>query len=180
MDTLKVIIENWPKTKHFLEYMPVAIAVIALVVSLYSVYLTRKSFIASHRPYVWGSNYGVVDSENKTIIPIPFRVAYRVKNAPARIIRTEVTISLNAEPLLTHVETNIVRFPDDMSEWGFSVGEEEFIKVMNRSTEDRSKLSRLISLEYSSLDGGKTYHYKLRQSFSPAENQWKDTGEEAD
>ena len=96
MDTVKVIVENWPKTKHFLEYIPVVIAVIALVVSLYSVYLTRKSFIASHRPFVWASNYGVIDTDKKTIIPIPLRVAYRVRNAPVKIIQTEVTISLNA------------------------------------------------------------------------------------
>jgi hypothetical protein len=179
MDTIKVIVENWPKTKLLLEYMPVVIAVIALGVSLYSVYLTRKAFIASHRPYVWGSNYGFIDPDRKTIIPIPFRVLYRVKNAPARIIRTEVTISLSAEPLLTSIEANIVRFPDDRSEWSFGIGEENFKKIMNRSNEDKAKLSRLISLKYSSLDGGKTYYYKLKQSFSPAENQWKDTSEEA-
>lgn len=177
---MKVIIENWPEKKYFLEYIPVLIAVIALGVSLYSVYLTRKAFIASHRPYVWGSNYGVIDRDRKTIIPIPFRVAYRVKNAPAKIIQTEVIISLGAEPLLTDKETNIVRFPDDTSEWSFGVSEEEFKKIMNRPTDDKAKLDRLISIEYSSLGGGKTYHYKLRQSFNPAENQWKDISEEAD
>ncbi len=116
----------------------------------------------------------------KALIPIPFRIAYCVRNAPARIIRTEVTINLDAIPLLTHKETNFVRFPDDRSEWSFAVGEEDFKKIMNRSNEDKAKLSRLVLLEYSSLDGGKTYHYKLQQSFNPAENQWKDNSEEAD
>jgi len=51
---------------------------------------------------------------------------------------------------------------------------------MNRSNEDKAKLSRLTSLEYSSLDGGKIYHYKLQQSFNAAENQWKDISEDAD
>jgi hypothetical protein len=180
MDTIKVVIENWPKTKLLLEYIPIIIAVIALAVSLYSVYLTRRSFIASHRPYVWGSNYGVLDPEKKTIIPIPFRVGYRVKNSPAKIIRTEVKINLIAEPLFVQTERNIVRFPDERSEWSFSIGKENFIKIMNRSNEDIAKLSRLISIEYSSLDGGKIYHYKLQQSFDPTENQWKDASEEAD
>lgn len=178
MDTVNVIVENWPK-KNLLEYIPVVIAVIALVLSLYSVFLTRSSFIASHRPYVWATNYGVIDPDRKTIIPIPFRVAYRVTNAPARIVRTQVTISLSTKPVLTHEETNLVRFPDDRSEWSFGIGEEEFKKLMNRSEEDKAKLSRLIMVEYSSLDGGKTYHYRLQQSFSPAENQWKDISEEA-
>lgn len=180
MDTVKVIVENWPKTKHFLEYMPVVIAVIALLVSLYSVYLTRNAFIASHRPYVWASNYGVIDADRKTIIPIPFRVAYRVKNAPARILRAEVKINLGAKELLAHSDHNMVRFPDERSEWSFSISKDQFEEIMNRPVDEKGKLSRLISVEYSSLDGGKNYNYKLVQSYSPAENQWKDTNEEAD
>ncbi len=180
MDTVKVIVENWPKTRQFLEYMPVVIAVIALAVSLYSVYLTREAFIASHRPYVWASNYGVIDSDKKTILPIPFRVAYRVRNAPAKIVRSEIRIKLGEQELLVHEDHNVVRFPDERSEWSFSIGKDHFEKIMDRSDEDKAKLSRLISIDYSSLDGGKNYHYKLQQSFSPAENQWKDTNEEAD
>lgn len=179
MDTLKVVIENWPE-KHLLEYIPIIIAVIAVIVSLYSVYLTRESFIASHRPYVWASNYGVIDPDKKTIIPIPFRVAYRVRNSPAKIIRTEVKVNLRAEPLLVYNDQNIVRFPDERSEWSFSIGEEDFKKIMNRSNEEKAKLSRFISIEYSSLDGERIYHYKLQQSFNPTDNQWKDTTEEAD
>lgn len=177
---MKVIIENWPRTKYFLEHIPIIIAVIALAVSLYSVYLTRRSFIASHRPYVWASNYGVHDPDKKTIIPIPFRVGYRVQNSPAKIIRTEVKIDLNGELLFVYTKKNIVRFPDERSEWSFTIGEEDFKKIMNRSNEDKYRLVRLISLKYSSLNGGKIYHYKLQQSFNPIENQWKDINEEAD
>lgn len=180
MDIVKVVIENWPKKNYLLEYTPIIIAVIALAVALYSVYLTRKSFIASHRPYVWASNYGVHDPDKKTIIPIPYRVAYRVKNSPAKIIRAEVKISLGKEPLLSHAEENIVRFPDERSEWSYSIGEEDYKKIMNRSDEDKSKLSRIISIEYSSFGGGKIYHYKLQQSFNPSDDQWKVISEEAD
>ena len=180
METIKVIVENWPKTKLLLEYIPLAIAVIALLVSLYSVYLTRKSFIAAHRPYVWASNYGVIDSEKKTIIPIPFRVAFRVKNAPAKIVRMEVKIEHDGQKLFVHAEDNIVRFPDERSEWSFSIGEGDFKKVMHRSDDEKTKLSRSISMEYSSLNAGRIYHYKLQQSFNSAENQWKDITEEAD
>lgn len=180
MDTTKVIIENWPKTNPLLAYIPLIIAIIALGASLYSVNLTRRAFIVSHRPYVWAGNYGVIDSDKKTITPIPFRVSYRVKNSPARIIRTEVKINLNMEPLFVQTEENLVRFPDERSEWSFTIGEENFKKIMNRSNEDKAKLVRLISIEYSSLDGGKIYHYKLQQSFEPIENQWKDNSEKAD
>ena len=178
MNLLKVIVENWPK-KDLFEYIPLGIAIIALAVSLYSVYLTRKSFIASHRPYVWATNYGVIDQERK-IIPTPFIVGYRVKNSPAKIIQTKVKIILNAETLLVHTDRDMVRFPDERSEWTFSIGEEDFAKIMLRSNADKAKLARIMSIEYSALDGGKTYHYKLQQSFNPNENQWKDISEDAD
>ncbi len=174
MDVTKVIIENWPKKNHILEYLPIIIAVTAVVISLYSAYLTRRSFIASHRPYVWASNYGVIDHDKKTIIPIPHRVGYRVKNSPAKIISTEVTIRLNNKILLSHKDENIVRFPDESSEWNFSIGKADFKKIMNRSNEDKTKLIRYISVKYSSLNGGKSYHYELQQTFDPMENQWKD------
>jgi len=180
MDATKVIIENWPKTNHLLVYIPLFIALVALGVSLYSAYLTRKSFIKSHRPYVWADNYGVIDSEKKSIIPIPHKVAFRIKNSPARIIKMEVKISLDKETLFVSTKENFVRFPDETSEWGFGIGKEDFDKIMNRPDEDKSKLVRLISLEYSSLDGGEIYPYKLEQSFEPSENQWKDTSVEAD
>ncbi len=177
MDVTKVIIENWPKTNLLLQYMPIIVAVIALGISLYSAHLTRKSFIASHRPYVWGGNYGVIDSENKTIIPIPHRLLYRVKNSPAKIIKTEIKITLNDETLLVHKDENLARFPDENSEWNFSIGEENYNQIMNRSTEDQANLLRHISIEYSSLGGGEKYMYKLGQAFGPVENQGKDNSE---
>ncbi len=179
MDVTKVLIENWPKTNYLSVYLPITIAIIALCISAYSIYTTRKIFVESHRPYVWASNYGVPDHEKKTIIPVPFRVACRVKNSPARIIRMEVKINLNIETLFVNTEKNMVRFPDETSEWHFDIGKEDFEKIMNRSNEDKSKLVRLISLEYSSLDGGKIYHYNLEQSFIPIANQWKNTNEKA-
>ncbi len=180
MDATKVIIENWPKTNYLLVYIPLFIALSALVVSWYSAYLTRKSFIMSHRPYVWGSSYAVIDSDNKTIIPVPHKVGYRVRNSPARIIRSEVKISLNKEMLLVNTVEDLVRFPDEKSEWSFGVGEKNFKEIMDRSDEEKSKLVRLISLYYSSFCDTKIYHYELTQSFEPSENQWKDTNEKSD
>jgi hypothetical protein len=174
MDVTKVIIENWPKADHILEYLPIIIAVTAVAVSLYSAYLTRRAFIASHRPFVWASNYGVVDHDKKTITQIPHRIAYRVKNSPAKIISTEVIIRLNNEALLSHKDANIVRFPDESSEWSFSIGIADFERMMNRSNEDKAKLIRNISVKHSSLNGREGYYYELQQTFDPVENQWKD------
>lgn len=91
----------------------------------------------------------------------------------------EIKINLNGERLFVHTKENFVRFPDETSEWAFTIGKEDFDKIMLRSDKDKSKLVRIISLEYSSLGGGKIYRYKLEQSFSPNENQWEDNNEEA-
>lgn len=111
---------------------------------------------------------------------VPSKAMFRVKNSSARIIRMEVKINLNMETLLVWLEENLVRFPDEISEWSFWIGKKNFEKIMNRSNEEKSKLIRLISLEYLSLDGGKIYHFKLQQSFNPIENQWKNISEKVD
>ena len=92
----------------------------------------------------------------------------------------ELKINLNMEPLFERSEKDMVRFPDERIEWSYGISKEEFDKIMNRSNGEKSKLVRLISLEYSSLNGGKIYHFNLEQSFIPIENQWKDTNEKAD
>lgn len=180
MEVTKVIIENLPKTPWYKEWMPIIIAIIALVMSIISLYWTRKEYIKSNRPFVWASNYGVIDAENKTIIPIPFRIGCRVKNSPARILQMEVSVILNKSILFTHAEKNFVRFPDETSEWSFSIGKDEYEKIMNRSDGEKSNLKRIISIVYSSLDGGKIYHYRLEQLFIKAENQWEGVLQKAD
>ena len=180
MEATKVIIENLPNTPWYKDWIPISIAVIALIMSIISLYWTRKEYTKSSRPFVWASNYGVIDAENKTILPIPFRIGCRVKNSPARILQMDVNIFLNKKVLFTHTEKNYVRFPDENSEWSFTIGKKEFEQIMNRPNSEKSNLVRIISINYSSLDGSRIYHYKLEQLFIQADNQWKDTDEKAD
>jgi len=180
MDVTKVVIENWPKTNYLSIYIPIIIAIIALSISVYSICITRKIFVESHRPYVWAMNYSVPGHDKNTLIPVPYKVMFCVKNSPARIIRVEVKINLNMETLYTWQKENLVEFPHEMTEWSFGFSKEDFDKIMDRSNEEKSKLVRLISLEYSSLDVGKIYHFNLEQSFIPIENQWNDINTKAD
>jgi hypothetical protein len=180
LDTLKVLVENWQHTPWYRDWIPIGVAIIALLVSLVSLDWTREQFARSSRPFVWASNYGVIDQVNKTIIPIPFRVGFRVKNSPARILRLHVQIELNAKSLFTNTLTNLVRFPDESSEWSFTIGKSQFDTIMDRPQAEKAQLIRSISLEYSSLDGGRVYQFKLIQTFNPADNQWADSDETAD
>jgi len=180
MDVTKVVIENWPKTNYLSTYIPIFIALIALCISAYSIYTTRKIFVDSHRPYVWASNYVYIDQEGNATSSVPYTVACHVKNSPARIIQTELKINLNMETVFVHTERNMVRFPDEMYEWSFDFNMDDFHKIRTRTYEAKSKLVRLISLKYSSLDGGKIYHYNLKQSFIPSANEWEAVEETAD
>jgi hypothetical protein len=183
MDVTKVVIENWPKANYLSIHIPIIIATIALFISAYSIYTTRKIFVESHRPYVWASNYEFTEHEKGTIIisqPFTFSADCHVKNSPARIIRAELKINLNMETLFVDTEKNAVRFPDVKAYWDVDISMEDFDKIMNRPNEDKSKLVRLISLEYSSLDGGKIYHYNLEQSYNPIPNQWENIKEKTD
>jgi|SRR5580692_10884352 hypothetical protein len=84
MDKLRVTIDNWQHNPWYHEWVPIFIALISLITSLISLYWNRKENIISRRPYVWASNYGVIDNVQKTIIPIPFRVAFRIINSPVK------------------------------------------------------------------------------------------------
>jgi len=167
MGTTKVLNTPW-----FKEWIPILIALIALGTSIISLYWTRIEQIKSTRPFVWASSYGVIDNVNKTIIPIPFRVGCRVKNSPARILQRDVIIHLETNELFRHTDKNLVQFPDESSEWNFTIGQTDFERIKNRPISEQSKLIRTISIKYTSLDGGKNYNYKLKQVFIPLDNQW--------
>ena len=173
MDVAKVVIENWPKTNNLSVFIPVIIAIIALCISLYSTSLTRKIFIESHRPYVWVSNY---NSEYFT----PLSVTCHVINSPARIIQMELKMNLNMETLSVRTERDIVRFPDEMYSWDLDMSIEDFDKIRTRSYEAKSKLVRLISLKYSSLNDGKIYNYNLKQSYISSADDWENVEETTD
>ena len=151
MGTTKVLIENWPNTPWFKEWIPIIIALIALFTSIISLYWTRIEQTKSSRPFVWASSYGVIDNVNKTIIPVPFRVGYRVKNSPARILQIDTVINLEVTELFRHTVENLVQFPDESSEWNFTIGQTDFERIMNRPISEQSKLIRTISIKYSSL-----------------------------
>lgn len=173
MDITKVVIENWPKTNNLIIYIPMFVAMIALGISLYSIYITRKIFVESNRPYVWVSNY--ISKYN-----VPLVVACHVINSPARIIQMELKMNLNMETLSVHTERDMVRFPDEMYEWRFDMSMDDFHKIITRACEAKSKLVRLISLKYSSLNGGKIHNYNLKQLFNFSVDDWEDVEETTD
>ena len=166
METTKVIIENLPNSPWYKEWIPIIIAIIALITSLISLYWTRQQYIKSTRPFVWAFNYSVIDADHKTVLPIPFRICCRVKNAPAKIAQMDVKIILNMNVLATYTKKDFVQFPDEASEWSFSFGQDEYKRIMNRPIIEQSNLKRIISIIYSSMDVEKKYTYKYWSKYN--------------
>ncbi len=168
---IEAFVENWPKSGYVAQYTPIGIALLALAVSVYSAYFTQVSFVVSQRPYVWAISYSYLDDGR--ITSDPSRIAFRVKNSPARISRQDIRIEYNAALLHSYTMEDEVRFPDDRSEWSYTVGVEKFRHIMDLA-KDPTKLARSVVIHYSSLDGGKTYTFEIVQTFDPNSNQWKD------
>ncbi len=179
MESIKIFIENWPTTNWVAQYTPIVIAAIAVIVSLYSAYLSRRSFDLSSRPYVWASSYGVVDQGKRHIDPVPQRVGYRVKNAPAKVLESLISVNLGDEQIFSHNEQNFVRFPDESSEWSFAIGQDSFESIMNKYDTSDQPLIRKVDVKYMALSGGRKYKYSLVQEYIKSENQWKDIGSQA-
>lgn len=160
--------------------LSILIASLALVATIISLYWTRVQYINSSRPYVWANNTIGTDPTTKSIIPIPSFISCLVLNSPARILQINVKITLDKTELFSYTKINFVRYPSEKVEWNTEIRIDEFNKIMNRSPSEKAKLKRIISIDYSSINGGKTYHYKLEQSFTPDLNQWDGINEEAD
>ncbi|HKK83103.1 MAG TPA: hypothetical protein VJ958_02620 [Atribacterota bacterium] len=173
MDIIKVVIENWPKSNYLFEYIPIIIAIIALGLSLYSIFITRKSFIDSNRPYVWASNY-------KSNALAPLHVSFYAMNSPARIIKMQLKITSNSESLSSLEEKNFLVFPKEMYSIIFKMSYDDFDKICEKSYKEKSELNRIISFDYSSLNFGRIYHYILEQKYDFQKHDWENISENSD
>ena len=173
MDTVKVIIQNWPEPNSLLNYMSIIIALLALFVSIYSMCITRKSFIASNRPFVWAANYG----QNSTLIP--YKVGYSLINSPATIKYLNISIILDNQRIFTHTEKNFIRLPDVRNYWSFNIGKNKFEQIIDRPEAEKKRLLRVITIKYSAFGGGKVYNFHLEQLFNTDDGQWQDKSSKA-
>jgi len=180
MDSTKVMIENWPQTNPIVMWIPIVVALLALGVSLYVADLTRRAFIQSTRPYVWAVSYSYLDPNSHTLVALPSKIIFRVRNAPAKILSSHVHIVWKEKTVLSYHSGGEVRFPDEKSEWTFDCARDKWEEIITAARKESNQLQRNVSLEYSALGRGRTYRYKLHQTFEPKDNTWRDTLEEAD
>ncbi|MFH1616100.1 MAG: hypothetical protein ABIG61_13570 [Planctomycetota bacterium] len=90
MEPVKVIVENWPKAAPFLlEWAPTIIALVAVIVAIYSMRVSIRDTIASHRPYVCALTFAYLEN-SKIAIDIKTLMKLCI-NAPAEIVKEEYT-----------------------------------------------------------------------------------------
>lgn len=180
MEPKKVKIEKLPKSPWYKD-PPIWIAIFALIATVVSLYLTREQYIKSSRPFVWGTN-----CEDQSGHPMPQTINIGVHNSHARIISLKYGITgdpNNRIPAIEYSDRTI--YPDLKVIWKVDYGNKVYSYLFSLPDSIKSKLLRSISIEYSSLDSKKKYHYKLIQSYrfepeSPAFDEWDNTTEEAD
>jgi hypothetical protein len=169
MNSVPITVTNWPSADVG-TIATVFIALISLAVALYSANLSRNTAILASRPYVWAANYVVISDAKNTLVPRPDMLMLRVYNSPANIIRQCVNFYIGDDHILGHCDENFVRFPDDKSEWTFSLGTKDFRELFNRQNPEN--IERHVEVSFKAIGGSITYTYSLKQRFNPPDNQW--------
>ncbi|HLO71281.1 MAG TPA: hypothetical protein VK167_10450 [Flavipsychrobacter sp.] len=172
MNKIRVFVENWQQDPWYNVWIPIIIAVLSLIISIYTIYISQKQFTRNIRPYVWAASYSFHGPNG--LQNIPHRLAYRVKNAPARILSVNVKFMLNDAELFAFPDSNVVRYPDETSEWSHGLDQHTFNQIMNRPIAEQQNLRRIVDIAYQSLDGGDTYTFNMVQGYVPADSQWRD------
>ncbi|EGQ8053816.1 hypothetical protein HPX47_001170 [Vibrio alginolyticus] len=173
MDRVKIFVENWPETDLVYQIVPIIVAVSALVVSLYTAYLSRSSFEMASRPYLSAHIYTFLTNDNSAIPSID-RIKYELTNAPTKIVRNEIRVLLGGELVFEKKEENLVWFPMNNGEIVFSISKQVLEEILEAANKSKLKLEREILVKYQPLNLRKTYEYVKVQEFDLINNQWLD------
>lgn len=180
MENQNEVCRKRPVWQLIATWASIGIAFVAVTTSVISNCNTRKEYIQTTRPFVWSLDYSVYNDSLNSLVLIPEKVMFLVSNNPAKINKLIFDISLNRNSLFKHTQNEFVRFPEERSEWTYTVPSES-IESINRNAEGQlNKLVRTIEIEYSSIYGGTIYHYLKRGVFEPTERKWITFHEETD
>ncbi len=181
IESQRVSVENLPKTKRWWqEYIPLLIAVLALGVSIYSAYLSRKEFIAAYRPYIYVSNRRT-EEDGKKIMDIN-TVVLKCLNAPARIVnqeafyiliktkendKEEVTKSI---PLNFTITSNIL-YPSESTTSQITFTYDFKKEILAKDS--NAKLRRKVRIDYKELSTDRKYYFEGYWDYNRTYNVWE-------
>ena len=181
IELIRVFVKNLAKSKKWWQdYAPLIIAVLALGVSIYSAHLSRKEFIAAHRPYVHVTNRKM-EEDGKTSMDVN-TVLLGCLNAPAKITDKKASYILiktnkNGEeevaeqiPLNFKVVSNIL-YPSEssISQFTFLYNFKNEILAKNPDI----KLRRNIRIDYKELSTDKRYYFEGYWDYNRKHDVWE-------
>ena len=180
MDTINVLIKELPEQGWLKDWLPLLTAFLALLISFYSAYLSRKEQVRASRPFVWAMNFATLDDKNNAIEQ-PQTFAYKILNAPA-IINTSIKVFAissngdNTKDLHFHKEENQVKYPNESVQYTYAIPDFDKLIIDANNYET---IVRIINISYKSLAGGNDYTYEIRSKYNHKQKRWLDTYNEA-
>ncbi len=173
----RVFVENLPKPKGWLrENVPIIIAVLAIIASIYSINLSTKDFIATHRPYVYAVSRRKPEN-NKSVMDVK-TVLYPCLNVPAKITNHEIYYEIvktnkNDEEEIRKIPIEslgpIVLYPTATPETQQTILYDFEKEVLDPNV----KLKRKIKIEYKELSSDRTYHFEGIWDYNKVCNVWE-------
>jgi hypothetical protein len=175
MNSTKVFIENLPPPQEwYVTWIPIIIALCAIIVSLYSLYLSRRQYRDSSRPFLFSLTNYLAIQNNGAPFHRPEILPYKIINAPAIIKKMKIEFYIQSGPQKTVLHlaeiTDLSIFPADMTESSYNYA--ELSEDLSLCTGD-STLKRHVRFDYTALSGGKKYFFEAESEYNFADNTWK-------
>ena len=181
MEAKRVIVENLPKPKRWeQENAGIIIALLAVLVSLYSLRLAQKEFIAAHRPYVFASPRRITKNGTATMDVNTFIL--RCLNAPAKITNQNVNCLVlktkeNGEeeliktiPVSERSDSDVI-YPSENTSTQITILN-NLIKKNILSTNPEDELRIKVRLEYKELSTNRTYYFEGNWDYNRKFDVW--------
>ena len=168
-------VENLPKPRRWWQEYAFIIAVLALGVSIYSAYLSRREYIAAHRPYVYASTrtHENGSADVHTVI-------VRSLNAPARIINQEFCYMV-VSPMESGEDNHEMKyerkFTDESIVYPSATTTAQLTVLYDfekeiLATDPNVTLRRMVRIDYKELSTSRKYFFEGYWDYNREYNVW--------
>jgi len=176
----RISIENLPKPRKWWQDYAFAIAALALFVSMYSAYLSRKEFVLAHRPYVHVTNRRTEENGKPTMDVNT--VLLHCLNAPAKIVDQDVSYLVieikedSQEDIIRTVPVRLtlasdILYPSDQPTSQITILYDFKKEILAKYA--NAKLRRKIRIDYEELSGHRRYFFEGNWDYNAEHNVWQ-------
>jgi hypothetical protein len=139
---------------------------------------TRQDNIKASRPFVYASNFGII--ENNMIVQQNDAIGLQVRNSPARVRFLEITYYTNNGIIDSRKPAEMIQLPSDQGiQWSDKLLPNVYAQVNAKFLTDNS-LRRSILIKYSAIDRKIVYTFSLVQKYNTIYASWENEKTDAD